>query len=331
MMLMNELITPETFLSIENLEEFIEHVDPESYLARVTLEYLVINSKSDLLEKLIEKLLTSSCEESRDWADVYQIDHLVYKQEMSLIEATQQLTYKKVKSCELATLIKVFQLYNYYDLKNFEMIATLSLLVDAEIRKLGEGFMKNSLLCRQSIVMQAIHLQINDIEKSRECGLKLLDSALTATMQAVSYNLLGNSYILSDKEKALVFFNKSLIISNKLRQKRLINDILMSINFVYCYWGEPEKTSFNDVNSINLNYKHSFAYFLIKSSRYEEALKILDEIEPRLDNDYLKGFDYYYRGLINKDVTCFERSSKYFELAGNYYYRQLPLNEIQMV
>lgn len=324
-MFMNEIITSETFHSIENLEVFIEQIDPESYLARVMLEYLVINSKSDLLERLIDKLMNSSSEESRVWAEVYQIDHLVYKQEMSLIEATKQLTYNKVNSCELATLIKVFQLYNYYDLKNFEMIHSMSSLVNVEIKKIDEGFMKHSLVCRHMLVMQGIHLQLNELKESRICGTKLLEVALTPTMKVIAYRLLGNSFILRDKDKALNYLKQSLQIAEEIGHSKNITASQISINFTYCYWGEPEKVSINIENSSSLGDYQGYAYYLIQSNKKEEALKILQQIELKIDSDYLKGFDYYYRGLINNNKSDFEKSNIYFKLAGDNYFRQLPL------
>ncbi|GAE36509.1 AimR family lysis-lysogeny pheromone receptor [Halalkalibacter akibai] len=328
---MNEFITPETFNAIDDLEEFITHVDPESYIARVALEYLVINSKSDLLEKLIEKLLTSTSEESRTWAEVYQIDHLLYKQEISLIEATKQLTYKKVKSDELATLIKVFQLYNYYDLKNFEMRASLSSLVAVEIPQLIDGFMKNSLLCREKLIMQGVHLHLNEVEESRKCGLELLENALTPSMKAIAYNLLGISYIICNKDMALENFHKSIDLAKNLQNNRMLDQAQISMNFTYCYWNETDKLKEDLYELTSLNNKQGFAFYLIKTGKKNEALKILDDIDLKIDNDYLKAFDQYYRGLISGERLYFQKSTKYFELAGNLYFRQLPLNELNRI
>ncbi|MFC0560682.1 AimR family lysis-lysogeny pheromone receptor [Halalkalibacter alkalisediminis] len=325
---MNQIITSETFHSIENLEEFIAQIDPESYLARVMLEYLVINSKSDLLERLIDKLLGSSSEESKEWAEVYQIDHLVYKQEMSLIEATKQLTYKKVNSCELATLIKVFQLYNYYDLKNFEMRSSLSALVAVEIPKLNDGFMKDSLLCREKLIMQGIHLHLNEIEQSRRCGKDLLNVALTPTMKAVAYNLLGNSFLLSNKKMALENFDKSLRIAEQIGHKRISEEVQMSKNFTYCYWNEPNKVKLEPENLNRVDELLGYVYLLIKENKKDEALNVLDQIKLKIENDYVSAFEQYYRGLITNESIYFNKSTKYFELAGNYYFRQLPLNEL---
>ncbi|WP_332694680.1 AimR family lysis-lysogeny pheromone receptor [Halalkalibacter lacteus] len=328
-MVMKEVITSQTFSSIENEEQFISNVDPKSYLARVSLEYLVINSKSDLVEKLIDRLLASSSEESKEWAEVYQLDHLVYKQKMNLIEATQQLTYKKVISPELATLIKIFQLYNYASLKKFDMIASLSELVNVEISMLNEGYMKTSLLCRYKITMQNVYLHLNEVQKSRDCGLELLEVALTSTMRAIALRGLGNSYILSDKEQAIAHFLKSITISEELGHEMLLNETQRSLNFTYCYWNEPEKVCAQFLNTLNLDNTQGYAYYLIQSDKKDEALQLLDQIDSKIDNDYLKAFDQYYRGIITRDSSFFQMSSRYFEMAGDLYYRQLPLRELK--
>ncbi|KHF40451.1 AimR family lysis-lysogeny pheromone receptor [Halalkalibacter okhensis] len=322
-------ITAETFSELENLEEFVHSVDPNSYLARVSLEYLVINSKSDLVETLINRLLDCPNEESREWAEVYKIDHLVYKQEMNLIEAIQQLTYKTVTAPELSTLIKVFQLYNYSSQKEFEMIASLSELVNAEICRLEEGFMKTSLLCRYKITMQSVYLHLNEVEKSRECGFELVNISLTSTMKAIALTGLGNSFILSNKEMAIDYINKSIILSKEIGHKMLIREAQKSLNFTYCFWGEPEKVYFNSgSSSITLDDKLEHVFYLIKCKQNEEALRLLDDLELKIDNDYRKAFDKYYRGLITNDVALFQEAVFYFENAGDNYYRQLPLNEL---
>ncbi|MCL7747427.1 AimR family lysis-lysogeny pheromone receptor [Halalkalibacter alkaliphilus] len=321
-------ITAETFSEIDNLEEYVNNVDPNSYLARVSLEYLVINSKSDLVETLIGRLLDSSSEESREWAEVYKIDHLVYKQEMNLIEAIQQLTYTTVRAPELSTLIKVFQLYNYSSQKEFEMIASLSELVNAEISRLEEGFMKTSLLCRYMVTMQSVYLHLNDVEKSRECGIDILKIALTQTMKVVALTGLGNSFILSNKEKALEYFNKSLTLAVQMGHEMLTIEAQRSSNFTYCYWEQPEKVIINEKSSNSLAGKLEEIFHLIKSNEKEKALFLLDQIKFKIDNDYFKAFDQYYRGLINRESKYFEKSIKYFEKAGDYYYRKIPLKEL---
>jgi hypothetical protein len=326
---MKEMITSQTFSSMENDEQFFSNVDPKSYLARVSLEYLVINSKSDLVEKLIDRLLASSSAESKEWAEVYQLDHLVYKQKVNLIEATKKLTYKKVSSPELAALIKIFQLYNYASLKKFDMIASLSELVNVEISMLQDGYMKTSLLCRYKIIMQNVYLHLNEVQKSRDCGTELLGIALTPTMKAVALRGLGNSYIMSDKEQATAHFLKSITISEQLGHEMLLNETQRSLNFTYCYWNEPDKVCAQFLNTLTLDNTQGYAYYLIQSGKKDEALQLLDQVDSKIDNDYLKAFDQFYRGIITQDPLFFQKSSRYFEIAGDLYYRQLPLRELE--
>ncbi|ARK30741.1 AimR family lysis-lysogeny pheromone receptor [Halalkalibacter krulwichiae] len=325
---MYKTITADLFNSIDDLELFVAHIDPDSYLARVSLEYLVINGKSDLLEKLMEKLLMSSNEESREWAEVYLIDHLVYKQEKDIIDVTKQLTYKRVQSKELSTLIKVFQLYNYYDMKNFEMRTSLGELVKVEIPNLQDGFMKTSLLCRQKLIMQAIHLHQNELEQSRACGKELLEIALTPLMKAIAYNNLGNSYILSDRKQALKHFEASIQIAQLIQHTRILTQAQMNRNFTLCYWNESEKVNLNLDYETRMDEKLELVFYLIKKNQREKALVVLDEVKAGIGNDYVHGFEQYYRGLATGEHLYFQKSSKYFELAGDYYFQQLPLEQL---
>ncbi|MDQ0254686.1 tetratricopeptide (TPR) repeat protein [Evansella vedderi] len=311
------------FRSTENIEQSIKELDPNSYLARVSLEYAVSNSKIELLEYLIEKLSHSSSEESKKWAEIYNIDNLVCKNEISLIESTNRLTYITCNSQEMSILRKIFQLYNYYDLKAFQMIEILSDLINEEIKLLDEGYMKDSLQSRLDLAMQSVHLHLNQLEKSRSFGQNIIKIAPTPIMRAIAFKNLGTSYILENYNESINYFNQSLNILNNIQRHQEIHNIKRLKNFVRIYWGHTQKVEFVKNQSIT---DHLIVVFsLIKNGDEKSAIESLKNVESNLQDDFTSGYYYYYLGLATKEEKYFYESIKFFSKSGDHFFRQLPL------
>ncbi|MFV8829202.1 AimR family lysis-lysogeny pheromone receptor [Alkalihalobacterium sp. APHAB7] len=312
----------------DEVEQAILSLDPNSHLARTALEYAINNSMTNVLDQLIEKLSTCGNEESQSWAEVYRIDREVVKGHLSLIEATNKLTYIKCNSKELNVLRMILQLYNYYDLKYFEMLSTLCELVTAEIEQLEENYIKRSTSTRLGLVMQTVYLHLNKLEKCRAYGKIILENAVTEKAKGVAFRNIGNSFILSNLDLATTNINKSKEIFLKLHQHTELTKSQRSLNFAYCYWNKPEyfsRTSpYNVADEI-----HGYIYYLIKRNHVQEAYSTLQKVKKEISNDFQLAFHYYYKGLLKKDEDFFVESVTHFKKAGDYYYRTLPIIELK--
>lgn len=315
--------TDEIFRSCSDIDHIIKDFAADSYLARVSLEYAVSNSKTELLEYLIHKLSNSDDVISCEWATIYQIDNLVVKHEMSLIESIDKLTHLQCQSQEMSVLRKIFQLYNYHDLKAFQMIEILSELINAEIKMLDDGYMKDSLQSRLDLAMQSVHIHLNQLEKSRMYGENLKEKAPTPIMKAIAYKNLGLSYLFEDYDNSIKNLEKSteiLLESNNLNE---LKNVKRSINFVHIYWDKLKQTEWS--NKQSLDEVQINAYYLIKSGDKKSAIKLLEENQGKLDSDFHHGYHYYYLGLATNDEKTFYKSVEYFSKSGDQFFRQLPL------
>ncbi|OLO27575.1 hypothetical protein BTR23_19895 [Alkalihalophilus pseudofirmus] len=314
--------------SADDIKQTIISLNPATSLARTALEYVINNNMTDVLDHLIEKLSTSENEESQIWAEVYRIDREVVKGQLSLIEATNELTYINCPTKELNALRKIFQLYNYHDLKYFDMVSTLSELVRAEIDELEDSYMKSSLLTRFSLIMQSVYIHLNQLELSRDYGKVIINNAVNEKALGIAYRNLGNSFIQSSIDFATEFLFKSRDIFRNLGHHVELTHTQRSINFANIYWNKPEK--FSRTSPYNaLEEKQGYAFYLIKTNDFQEAEKILDEVKQEITNDFQFGFHYYYRGLLENSKDRFYESVTHFKKAGDYYYRNLPLLELQ--
>ncbi|MDG5787191.1 AimR family lysis-lysogeny pheromone receptor [Evansella sp. AB-P1] len=323
----NPNYTDDIFRSTVDIEHIIREFEPNSYLARVSLEYAVSNSKTELLEYLIEKLSSSENEVSNEWAEIYLIDNLVCKNELDLTESINKLTYIQCQSPEMSALRKIFQLYNYYDLKAFQMIEILSELIKNEIISLEDGYMKDSLQSRLDLAMQSVYLHLNQVEKSRTFGLNLKVNASTPIMQAIAYKNLALSYLFDNYDEAISQFNEALKVLEEIQNHDEIYHVQRLMNFVHTYWGHPEKTKWLKLD--NLDEKQGYAYSLIKNNELELAKKTLEETEFQLEDDFHYGYHFYYLGLITDEDKYFYQSVRYFSKSGDYFFRQLPLQQLQ--
>ena len=317
------------FNTVENLEEYIINLDPNSHLARIALEYLTINSHNDLKRILIDKLSVCCNKESQLWANIYDIDYKISKGELDLINGTEKLTYIKCEdiSPEMSILKKIFQMYNYQDLSAFNMVESLSGLVNAELNMLLDGFMTNSLRTRHGLLMQSIYLHKDEVEKSIEMGEQILDIAPTPIMKIIAFKNLGNAYTFTDYDKAFKYFKQAQKYVTKLSRNHFERqNIKRCLNFLHCIWGKLDKVNFpKNKASLDVNGKLSFAFYLIKSNSPELASDILKETEGLLDNHYLKGFYYHHLGLLENNESYIYESIKHYNLIGDNFYKKLPL------
>ncbi|SDZ63561.1 hypothetical protein SAMN05421736_12362 [Evansella caseinilytica] len=315
------------FRSLGNIDHVVKELDPTSYLARVSLEYAVSHSKRDLLDYLIERLLLSGNEESREWAEIYQLDNMVYKGEISLVDSIHKLTYIHCASTEMSILRKIFQLYNYYDLKAFQMIEILSGLIDNEINLLENSYMKDSFQSRLNLAMQSVHIHLNRLEESRKYGLQLKAIASTPIMKAIAYKNIALSYMFEDYEKSIAYFYNSLTILKKLQNHNESNNVQRIMNFVHSYWEHPEKTEW--IRKETIDEIHTYVFSLIKKGDKELAIKVLDEAKNKIENDFQQGYHNYFRGLITDEEKYYYESVKFFSKSGDQFFRQLPLTALK--
>lgn len=315
------------FQTTENIDSYIKDLDPNDPLARVSLEYALCSSKRDMVDYLIKKLSTYGDDVSKEWARIYEIDHLVTTKKMSLTESINKLTHTQCISKEMSILRKIFQLYNYYDLKAFQMIEIMSGLIQEEINLLDNSYMKDSLQSRVNLAMQSMHAHLNQLEKSRVFGHNLRQIAPTPNLMAIAYKNLGATYILEDYTTSIDYYEKAKKIMEKQQNKTIVYDIQVMINFIHCYWNNGSKALW--LRKETPDEMQTFAFYLIKNSEKQKALNILDNVQDKLENNFQLGYHHFYRGLITKSEADFYESVKFFNKLGDYFFRQLPLLELK--
>ncbi len=165
-------------------------------------------------------------------------------------------------------------------------------------------------------------------------ALFLADDSNNQKLKATIYGHLGRLYsYYKRKEEAFEYLQTSLEINQELVRKGLLDRTYLTRNFylistTYRELGEPERgkiyldscfAHYKDVpNQINWSYlQFEKAFILSQEQKHEEALAIMDEIEPWFKNNrpsYLV-LVYTYWGDVFNELSDFTKSEKKYQEA----------------
>jgi tetratricopeptide (TPR) repeat protein len=131
-------------------------------------------------------------------------------------------------------------------------------------------------------------------------------------------NVLGESYIFEDYDKAKVYLEQALYalgdtFNDMMKNKKRC--IMNTLNFLKVYHGK-------DLDDLYLTDPAEIAFLEIKKGNKEKAIEILNGLEKQ--NGKLSAFQLCYMGIAKEDRKLIEKSLKKFEEIGNIFYAQLP-------
>jgi tetratricopeptide (TPR) repeat protein len=311
---------------LEQLSNYALTLDVNKKLARYFLEYLEINRLNEAKRILLDRMLECSNSTSREWAEIYDIDDRYINGKITFIQAIEEYGFLKCKSDEVKVAITIFKSYCYLDHHMHNMLYQTILTLDFEIVSIKDEYIREMYYSRLMILQIANKVALNRLEEAREVCGKVLQLVEDQNYRAWAYLHLGNSFMLSDNEKAIECYKKGLELTNGHR-KIIRTHLISSINFVSNVWNK--ETPFLNFESELPSDKHEIAHMYIKKNKLEKATEILNTIDFESLNDGSKGFHMYYRGLISKSMKNFSLSVTYFKKAGNVYFRQFPLLEMK--
>jgi tetratricopeptide (TPR) repeat protein len=311
--IVHELFPEEKF---DLMFKFAKSLNPNRMTARFMVEYAAIYGKREMKLFMIDALNNSDNDESKDWAFVYGVDHKLITNEIGGFEAINQLSQRKYISPEMKVYNKIVQFYSFYDMRNINMMMTLLNDIQVDIEDIKNTFTKSSFFTRLMLIETSVDLHSEKISKLKE-RLFFIDTCLDP-LKAHAFLQIGNSYMLSNYEKAKDLFTKGLSCSSE----NTTFEIEKSLNFLSILWGKFEEYK-PDGNVSNELFYHA------KKGNKEIAIEILNGIEVEELNDQQKGFNYYYQGILFNDVNKFYLSVKYFNKCGERFYKRLPLDELE--
>ncbi len=308
----------------ELMNNYLRTVDPNKKTARVGLEYANMSRIDDLYEHLIEKLLDSSNAESKEWSQLYHLYQQGIKGSLPQLEIVDKVNEMRIKTPEMKVYSKLIIIYSYYHLGLFDILKQTSKLVDHQIVNIKDEFIKDSFTSRYGLVMTTVSLHSGSIEGVRTYGEMTLQSCQRSVINCQVLLQMGNSYMFESYEKSMEYFHKALSICNVSNKEEQIKN---SMNFVNNYWGK--NPDFLDYSSDTVSDKHEVAFHYIQSGRQDEGINLLNELNFEELTHGQKGFNLFYKGLATGNKNFYYESVRHFNLAGEKFYKKLPLIELR--
>ncbi|PLR72247.1 AimR family lysis-lysogeny pheromone receptor [Bacillus sp. UMB0728] len=312
--IVHELFPEEKF---DLMFEFAKTLNPNRMTARFMIEYAALYGLREMKVHMINKLLNSDNDHSVDWAYVYNIDHLTMVKELGSFEAINLLSQRKYTSPEMKVYSKIVLYYIFEDMRNIKMMETLYSDIKGEIDNIVNTFTKSSFLARLFLIEGDVNLHNKLTAKVKE-NIFAIENALDP-LKYYAFLTIGNSYMLTNYEKALELYNRCLENVDGVVEEQVRN----SKNFLSILWGKFDQYVFNGDLSNEL-------FYYAKNGEIEKGKAVLAQIEVDELSVYQKAFNCYYQALLFDDENMLYKSIKYFNESGDKFYKMLPIRELQV-
>jgi tetratricopeptide (TPR) repeat protein len=306
------------------MTEFSLSVDVNKKSARYMLEYLNFNYMYDELNKLIDLMKNAANVESREWGKLYEIDQMVVRKELSPSEALTRFSQVNVKSDEMEICLEIMKAYSFFDIQKYDMAVNFVYPILDEIEKIKEEYIKDIFLGRSLSLLAECEIRLDNVDLARKYCQRTLKEVYEDNFKVRAYLTYGNSYIISDFDKAMELFDRALKLNS---DKRITIEIKRSMNFTCNYWGR--EIPFSNITDDRATDLHEKAFEQINKNNIMKANEILDSIDFDQMNENEKGFHYFLKGMVSKSIEDFSKSVINFKLSGDRHFVKLPLIELQ--
>ncbi|MBY0597737.1 AimR family lysis-lysogeny pheromone receptor [Bacillus bingmayongensis] len=318
------------------IKKMIPHLSHKNL--KLALEVLDMFGEYDLQNLVVEQIMSSQTKKGDSLtvrtnvgiAEFYQL--LGQRSEGSITardffdKVEKKRDSQKNTENDLMIISDFSAMYSYLDFSNYQKVNEYIESVSPRIEQVSKHTNKNSFLLRVKEMQVSIHLHNKgDLNKAREICLEILNDPFNyyVSTKAIAYCKLGESYALSDYEKAKHYICKALETIGEPTNKKLKtrkNKILNVLLFLKIHHGKELDTI--DRTKLDLA---ELAFFYIRIGKKEEAIEILRGLKKQ--NGYLSSFQLYYMGLAiggEEGKKYLEMSVESFSKSGDFFYISLP-------
>ncbi|MGM9987614.1 MAG: AimR family lysis-lysogeny pheromone receptor [Bacillaceae bacterium] len=304
--------------------DYAQQVDVNKKSARFMLEYLDSHGLYAEKQDLLVRMLSATNKESKKWAEIYKIDMMVYQNEIDPFKAMGMLLSQKGNSLEIDVLVSIFCTYIYMDKKIFDQAFSVINSELERVEEIKEIFIKDMFKARLLLLKAEYHSRKNEVEQTRSICEYIVNNVDHPSKKGWAYLHMGNSYILTNYDKA----NENL--TNGLNTGRIYTNIReqlkRSSNFLHNVWNK--KPLYLNYENKLATHVHEIAFYNINHGDKIGAMKILEtvDLESCIDNE--KAFHFFLKGLISENIKDYTKSISYFNKSGDVYYKQLPVMKL---
>lgn len=311
----------------EEKEIMVDYIySQKSRNARHGLEYCVMNHLWEPVDHLLKLLSESSNPVDKEWAVVYEILLIKRRNKLSLTELLEKVENLKPRESEMKVLKRIIKAYIYFDLKEYNSLDLHISGTDILINGLKSDFIKESLRVRLGLILSFVYLYDNKITESREHSTTILNQSFYDRPKGMAYYYFGYSYLFEDYDKTKTYISKALTFFAIQNDKSRIKEAKLTLSFLDSYWKKNKDFTmeFDDYRSFN-----NYIYYLIQKGDLSLAKEFLDRVHLEELSNASRAFYYYYKGLINEDVSSYYLSIETFLQIHDHFHIQLPLKKLE--
>lgn len=308
----------------ELMVDYSQQINPNFQTARYMLEYLDANGLVKEKNNLINRMLECKNAESKTRAKLYQLDQQVMNKEVSPFEAINMFLGYGGK-LENKVAAQIFSAYVYLDQKLYTQVLSVVDGLTEVLPELEDTFLENMYMTRLLLLKAEAYNRTNEVIKSREYSQQLLDMSINQTYRGWAFLQLGNSYLLSDYDKAKGYLEAGLKLENI--QPKVKNNIKRSHNFMSNVW--KKQCQFLDHDSQEATDIHEVAFSFINKGDLTKGNDMLNTVSIDECTKNELAFHYYLKGLVSNSMTDYTESIKYFNQSGDSHFKLLPVMKLK--
>ncbi|KGX93059.1 hypothetical protein N781_13975 [Pontibacillus halophilus JSM 076056 = DSM 19796] len=284
---------------------------------RVGMEFLYMNGFHEEMQRLIEQNRNSENKVNQEWAEVYQI----------ILHRKQQKKFKgelidfsngfKTEDPSLNCLLIFIKIYGYFELDQYEV---LNDLLDTSLTPLmlnvDDTLLRIYFQLRENEMLFLYHWKRNETKIARKYAKNIIDNVFNQEKKCYVLIVLALTYTFDDYRKSDEYLQEAMDIADQYHldfYDYTIRNLVYP--FIYGVNGITEGIETDDL----VEKAHLMA---VKGDK-ETALDILSK------KNSLTPFQEYYMGLATDDNHYFYNSYDRFVKEKDYFYAQLPLNELR--
>lgn len=307
----------------KTISHFITSTKMSPKNTRLAIECLNLLGEYELQMILIDKAKESKDRINKPLVPYYELlskrnEYVISRDEfhtsVEFLRKNNKMTYKEIKIVSDFSLI-----YSFLDFSNYRLVSKYTQDLTESINEVKRDNLSYSFLLRKKEMEASINQRNNHLEQTRSICFELTNDErnIYDGMKANAFMMLGESYAMTDWDKAKKYFRKSLEVLNRPANKRTALRKKLIQN-TFDFWRIYHE---EDLDLMNPFLPEEKAFLFIKLGRNQEAKEILLKIQRERG---LSAFQKYYMGLATNDKKYFEESIEDFERKGDFFYISLP-------
>ncbi|PEN57150.1 hypothetical protein CN596_04165 [Bacillus toyonensis] len=297
---------------MEVVREFLKYTDKEADI-RIAMYYLYLSGYTELLHNLVEKEYKQSV--TNNYRDIFRV--CLDRQTHSLrsgafLKEIEKLRTKiNLNKLGVNILVNSLSIYGYFDLGAYNVLTVLQGMTQEKINEMPRGLEKTLNEAELNIICAYAYLMQDEVYMARELLQKVLEKQeIPRLLKATALSIFAESYIFSEPDKAMYFFELSLSELKKIKNnKSLLKRKLVENTAAFCciiHNVHVKSEYIHDNAEIALQY--------IQQNKNDEACEILNQISNRTATQD------FYLSIATKDEELRRKAYHRFLKEGNLFY-----------